>query len=51
MAHLIVPEGTFQRLAARAAALTISVEELIQPALDRLAGPAEPTPFPTTSLT
>ncbi len=46
-----VPEGTFQRLAARAAALNISVDELVQPALDRLASPAEPTTSPTTPRT
>ncbi|MHB1557673.1 MAG: hypothetical protein ACYC61_09355 [Isosphaeraceae bacterium] len=51
MPHLIVPEDTFQRLSAKAEALNISVEELIQPALDRLAGPAEPTPSPTPPLT
>jgi hypothetical protein len=37
MPHLIVPEDTFERLAARAAALNISVDELVQPILDQLA--------------
>jgi hypothetical protein len=37
MPHVTVPEDTFRRLVAKAAALNISVDELIQPALDRLA--------------
>ena len=37
MPHLTVPEDTFRRLAAKAAALNISVDDLVQPALDRLA--------------
>ena len=37
MPHLTVPEDTFRRLAARAAAFNISVDDLVQPALDRLA--------------
>ena len=37
MPHLTVPEDTFQRLAARAAALNISVDDLVRPALDLLA--------------
>jgi hypothetical protein len=36
MPHLTVPEDTFQRLAARAAALNISVDDLARPALDQL---------------
>jgi len=35
--HLTVPEDTFRRLAAKADALNISVDDLVQPALDRLA--------------
>ncbi len=47
MPHLTVPEDTFRPLAARAAALNITVDALVQPALDRLAetgtSPAEPS--------
>ena len=50
MPHLTVPEDTFRRLAARAAALNISVDDLVQPALDRLAetGTSTPEPLPLT---
>ena len=46
MPHLSVPEDIFRRLAAKAAALKISVDDLVQPALDRLAetGPFAPEP-------
>ena len=48
MPHVTISEETFRRLASRAAALNISVDELIRPALDRLAetgnGPATPEP-------
>ena len=37
MPHVTVPEDTFQRLAAKAAALNISVADLIQPTLNQLA--------------
>jgi hypothetical protein len=37
MPNLDVPEDTFRRLSERAAALNISVDELVKPALDRLA--------------
>ena len=37
MPHVTVPEDTFERLSARAAALNISVDDLVKPALDRLA--------------
>ena len=51
MPHLTVPEETFQRLAAKAAALNISVDDLVRPALDRLAesgtSASEP-PWPLT---
>jgi hypothetical protein len=51
MPHLTVPEDTFQRLAARAAALNISVDDLVRPALDQLAttgtsAPELPLPLP-----
>ena len=36
MPHINVPEETFRRLSARAAALNTSVDDLVQPALDRL---------------
>ena len=36
MPNLTVPEDTFQRLAAKAAALNISVDDLVKPALDQL---------------
>ena len=37
MPTVMIPEGTFRRLSERAAALNISVDDLIKPALDRLA--------------
>ncbi len=37
MPHVTVPEDTFRSLAARAAALNISVADLVKPVLDRLA--------------
>lgn len=51
MPHLTVPEDTFRRLAARAAALEISIDDLVRPVLDRLAeagGPAREPPPPLT---
>jgi hypothetical protein len=51
MAQVTVSEDTFRRLAERAAALHISVDELVRPVLDRLAEtgtlPAE-QPVPLT---
>jgi len=44
MPHVTVPEDTFRRLVAKAAALNISVDDLVQPALDRLADAGTPTP-------
>ncbi len=44
MPHVTVPEDTFQRLSARAAALNISVDDLVRPALDRLAETGTPAP-------
>ncbi len=44
MPQLTVPEDTFRRLAAKAAALKISVDDLVQPALDRLAETGPPHP-------
>ena len=37
MPQITVPEETFRRLSARAAALNVSVDDLVQPALHRLA--------------
>ena len=37
MPHVTISEETFQRLAAKAAALNVSVDDLVQPTLDRLA--------------
>ena len=51
MPHLTVPEDTFRRLAARAAALNISVDDLVQPALDRLAETGTSPPEPLLPLT
>ncbi len=44
MPHLTVSEDTFRRLIARAAALKISVDDLVRPALDRLADTGTSTP-------
>src|SRR5271157_2834162 len=49
--HLTVPEDTFRRLAAKAAALNISVDDLVQPALDRLAETGTSAPEPPLPLT
>jgi hypothetical protein len=52
MPQLSIPEETFQRLTARAAALNISVDDLVQPALDRLADETgTPALEPTLPLT
>jgi len=51
MPHLTVPEDTFRRLAAKAAALNISVDDLVQPALDRLAETGTSAPEPPLPLT
>ena len=37
MPNVTIPEDTFRRLAERAAAINISVDDLVKPALDRLA--------------
>jgi hypothetical protein len=49
--HLTVPEDTFQRLAAKAAALNISVDNLVKPALDQLAETNATSPEPSLPLT
>jgi hypothetical protein len=51
MPHLTVPEDTFRRLAAKADALNISVDDLVQPALDRLAETGTSAPEPPLPLT
>jgi hypothetical protein len=51
MPHVTVPEDTFRRLAAKAAALNVSVDDLIRPALDRLAEADSPTPEPPFPMT
>ncbi len=51
MPQLTVPDDTFQRLAARAAALNISVDDFVKPALDQLAENAAPPSEPPLPLT
>jgi hypothetical protein len=51
MPQVTVPEDTYRRLAERAAALNISVDDLVKPALDRLAEPGTPLPEPPQLLT
>ena len=51
MATITVPDATFRRLSEWAAALNISVDEFVKPALDRLAetgGPVAGPPLPLT---
>jgi hypothetical protein len=50
MPYVTVPEDTFRRLSARAAALNISIDDLVKPALDRLAecGSEPEPPLPLT---
>jgi len=51
MPHVAIPEDTFRRLAARAAALNVSVDDLVKAALDRLAATGTPPPEPPLRLT
>jgi hypothetical protein len=51
MPHITVPEETYRRLSARAAALDISVEDLVQPVLERLAESGPYALQPTVPLT
>jgi hypothetical protein len=52
MPQLTIPDDTFRRLAARAAAFNISVDDLVQPALERLADETGPPALePTLPLT
>jgi hypothetical protein len=43
MATITVPDATFDRLARQAAAIGVTVEQLVLPVLDQIAPPA-PTP-------
>jgi hypothetical protein len=47
MPSVVIPEDTFRRLAERAAALNMSVDDLVKPALDRLAESEALTPAST----
>lgn len=51
MPRVTVPEVVYQRLAARAAALHVSIDDLVQPALDRLAEAADSAAEPPPTLT
>jgi hypothetical protein len=48
---LTISEDTFQRLAAKAAALNVSVEDLVKPALDQLADIDTSAPESSVPLT
>src|SRR4051794_36121152 len=51
MPHVTVPEATFRRPSPRAAALNISVDDFVKPALDWLAEAGPPPPVPPRPLT
>jgi hypothetical protein len=51
MPYVTVPEDTFRRLSERAAFLNISVDDLVKPALDRLATAGTTAPEPSPPLT
>jgi hypothetical protein len=51
MPQIIVSDDTFRRLAVKAAALNVSVDELVQPALDQLAENGAPASGPALLLT
>src|SRR3954451_11771189 len=51
MPNVTVPEDTFRRLSERAAALNISVDELVKAALDRLAETGTSSPESLLPLT
>jgi hypothetical protein len=51
MPKVSVPDDTFRRLAAQAAARNISVDEFVKPALERLAESGDSEPEPTLPLT
>jgi hypothetical protein len=48
MPSVNIPEDTFRRLAEKAAALHVSVEDLIRPALEELANNGAQGPLPLT---
>jgi hypothetical protein len=50
MPNLNISEDTFRELRARADALGISVDDLVRPALDRIAQTAMPAPEPPLPL-
>src|SRR5262245_53028826 len=50
MPQLTIPDDTFRRLAERAAALNMSVEDYVKPALDRLAEPDRASSEPPAPL-
>jgi hypothetical protein len=51
MPLITIPEETFRKLSERAAALNISVDALVKPALDRLADTGTPPPEAPQPLT
>jgi hypothetical protein len=51
MPQITVPDETFRRLAARAAALNVSVDSFVQPLLERLAELGSSAPEPPAPLT
>jgi hypothetical protein len=51
MPQIMVPEETFRRLSARATALNISVDKLVQPLLERLAESGTASLEPSAPLT
>lgn len=51
MPHVNIPEETFRRLATKAASLSISVEDLVKPALDQLAETEDSAPETSLPLT
>lgn len=51
MPHITVSHDTFRRLTTRAAALNVSVDDLVKPALDRLAETDTSAPEPPLPLT
>ena len=50
MPHVTVPEDIFRRLADQAAALSISIDELVMPVLNRLSEAGGGTPEPPSPL-
>jgi hypothetical protein len=51
MPDISIPDETFRRLSERAAALKISVSDLIMPTLESLGAPARTSDEPTSPLT